>query len=443
MFVGRGRIALRATGVALLLIALVASYALIASQRNARTSPQVAARRVASSPTGGASIQLTPTRGISVTVTASPTHGAPSSSSASTSASHGASSTTTGYVVPPRYPTPVPTTSASSGSGSGGASASPTATPSVSVWRPGPTPTATPPPLDDAQVVTYSPAGPVTGNSSTISFNISATFMNTGASAWDSSYALKCVQYCGSSWMVSPRYMWPIAPGQQMLFTGTESITTGSMYSVNTTIWQMWSPASGYFGQQIKVTVIHHGWYLDFQEASPSCMGDGTQWSASGSGTASCGSSGLAMAQGGANGIGLDLRATPASYDAGTYMAKVHVHFPSASNALFAGIIITEPAATAPSRVVIMVSPAGYVCEQTNAANCLPPASPQAISPSSDYDLTVSVTGNGTLETSIYSPGGSYEGGISAGGLTGLIEVNGSGVTDAAYFTNYQFYQYK
>lgn len=298
-------------------------------------------------------------------------------------------------------------------------------------------------PFEDARVVSYSPTGPITGNNPIINYTV--TYSNSGASVWDSptNYVLKCVQYCGSSWNAAPRYLWPVAPGQQMMFTGTESITSGSAYSVNTIIWQMWSAYSGFFGQQIQITVIHHGWYLDFQEASPSCMGDGTQWSASGSGTASCGSGGLAMAQGGPNGIGLDLQGTPASYDAGNYGANVHVHFNTASNALFAGIIITEPAATAPARMVVMVSPAGYVCYQSNTAYCLPGYSPQAIPASSDYDISVTVSGNGTTVSAVYKPGAYFGGGISAGGLTGLIEVNGSGVTDAAYFTNYQFYQYK
>lgn len=448
MFGGSRARRLRFIGVGLLLIALIASYALMVSQRRASSSAPGNSSRAALAPTSSASVQFTPAPGITVSVAATPTQRASSavSSSSQTGAPSGSagsagSSGSTGYAVPPRYPTPAPTAGGTTG-GDGGSS--PTATPSASSWHAGPTPTATPILLDDAQLVSFSPTGPIIGNNANITVN--ATFLNDGASTWtsQSGYALKCRQYCGYSWSVGPRTMFPVAPGQSMLFSGSESLTSAWTYSENTIIWQMWSAASGYFGQQISIKAINHGWYLAFQEASPSCAGDGAQWTSQGAGgTIACGTSGLEMAQGGSNGIVLDLHATPATYDPGNYSVKVHVHFTSASSAVFAGVVITEPAATAPSREVVMVSPAGYVCEQTNTAYCLPGYSPQPIPASSDYDIAVTVFVNGTSFDTAYSPGGSIEGGISAGGLTGLIEVAGAGVTDAAYFSNYRLYQYK
>lgn len=306
-----------------------------------------------------------------------------------------------------------------------------------------PTPTATPALLDDAQLVSFSPTGPITQNNPILT--IHAEFFNDGASTWNfPNYALKCVQYCGNSWNSAYTSLGPTAPGQSATFSGSEAITSLTSYSVNTIIWQLWSPGSGFFGQQMTITVIHHGWYLDFQEASPSCMGDGSQWLTQGSGgTITCGASDLDMAQGGSGGIGLELQATPASYDPGNYGSTVHIHFTSTSSGAFAGVIVTEPTATAKFRMVVMVSPAGYVCEQSNTAYCFPASNTQAIPASSDYDISVTVANNGTTVSQVYSPGGYSEGGISAGGLTGLIEVSAAGDTDTAYFSNYKLYQWK
>jgi hypothetical protein len=234
-----------------------------------------------------------------------------------------------------------------------------------------------------------------------------------------------------------------VLPGQSFTFLGSITFTPSSYYQVNTTVWQLWNPTSGYFGPQVSIELINHGWNSVLQEASPDCMGDGSVWTRQGSsGTVSCGGSGLAMADGGANGVSLDLHSTPASYDPGYYSMKVHVHFNTSSPSVFAGVIITEPTATSSFREVIMVSPAGYMCYATNTAYCLTTIM-QPITASSDYDLTVLVYNNGAAFSAVYSPGGDIHGGISAGGLTGLIEVASPGVSDAAYFSNYQLYQYK
>lgn len=442
--VSRSRI-LSAVFTSILLVALVGSCIIFVSHKDGQQASQRPSRPLASATaTRGATVQYTPAPGITVTVTAIPTATTSTSIKPSSNPSNGAAVT---YVVPPRYPTPVPTSSVSSSGGvtptataTMGGSATPT--PSASAWRPGVTPTPTPVFTDDAQLVSESPTGPITqGNPS---YTINATFLNTGTSTWDSArgYQLQCIQYCGFSATSAFTSGQPTYPGQAATFVAYESISSGWLYSVNTNIWQLVG-AAGLFGPQIAITIIHHGWYLDFQEASPSCQGDNSQWATTGTGVVACSATGLEMAQGGSNGVGLDLQATPAAYDPGNYSADVHVHFNTASNAVLAGIIITEPTANSPAREVIMVSPAGYMCAQTNTAFCLPPYPLQQIPASSDYDLSVTVSGNGTSQSAHYTPGGAYEGGIVAGGLTGLIEVNGSGSPDAAYFSNYQLYQYK
>lgn len=414
------------------LTTLLTSCALFGSQlgggQKSYTTSQAHVSTMPTPTLDGVTSQFTPSPGITVTVSAKPTHGSSSSSSLT-------GGVTT--IVPPRYPTPVATSGVSGGSPGSGASPSPTPTTSPSV-----TPTATIP-VDDAQLVSYTPIGPITAQNP--SFTITATYRNSGTSTWTpGDYTLKCRQFCGTSLGTGDTF-WPsIAPGQSFTFTANVSITSSWSYAVNNTIWQMWSPTTGFFGQQVVIEIINHGWYLDFQEASPSCAGDGSVWTQQGSGgTVSCGASGLALAQGGPNGVALDLQSTPASYDPGNYYVKVHVHFTTTSASVFGGVVITEPTAAHPVREVIMVSPAGYMCYQTNTQYCLPGYSTQQVPASSDYDLTVSVSGSGTLVYAAYSPGGYIEGGITAGGHTGLIEVTASGLTDAAYFTNYTFYQYK
>ncbi len=278
------------------------------------------------------------------------------------------------------------------------------------MWRPGPTPTATPVLPDSAELVSYTPTGPITQPSPLL---IYATYLNSGPSTWTTAYKFQCRQYCGTPWGNGGVITSSVLPGQSFTFLGSITLTPSAYYHVNTTIWQLWDPTSGYFGPQVSIELINHGWYPALQEASPDCMGDGSVWAQKGSGgTVSCGGGGLVMAHGGTNGVSLDLESLPASYNPGNYLAKVHVHFNTTSASVFAGVIITEPTSSAQFREALMVSPAGYMCFETNTAYCLTGAT-QPITASSDYDITVSITSNGSLISAGSSPGEWFHGGIA------------------------------
>lgn len=436
---------------ALLLVALVASCAVFTAQPK---SPQLSHMAYRPAATATTSMQYTPAPGITVTVSVSPTQStAPSSSSTSHSTTTPPTSADVTYITPPRYPTPVPTSSGSSG-GSGGAS--PTATPTTggsggSATPTPASPTATPTPgpvlVDDATLLSQTPTT-VTANASWIA--VTATLLNTGSSTWDSTkgYGFRCVQTCWNE-TFSTTTSFNVPPGSSLTFTGYMSPDPYYYYTVNNSIWQLYDPSNpaGAFGQQVNYTVISHGWSLDFAEGSPSCAGDGSQWLQQGtSGTVACDANSLVMSDGGANGISLDLQSTPASYDPKNFIARVHVHFNTTSALTFAGILVTEPVPPQNIRWVFMVSPSGVVCPDVYIQqNCMGLASTEPhVAPSSDYDLSVTINRNGMGISESVSPGDFNQGGgIYAGGLTGLIEATDTGSTDAAYFSNYQLYQWK
>jgi hypothetical protein len=151
------------------------------------------------------------------------------------------------------------------------------------------------------------------------------------------------------------------------------------------------------------------------------------------------------MAAGGSSGAALALTSIPAGYNYRDYLVHVHVHFTSTSPTTFAGVVISTPYTGNASQPVFVVSPAGYYCYSSAVTSCSPSnIDARPMPPSSDFDITVYVQSNGTnfaavANTSPYTIGG----GIFAGGATGLIETTATGSTDAAYFTNYQLYQYK
>ena len=452
MFGVRREKILRAAAASLLLIALVAASALFVSQRNVRGAPPAASSQLAAaSPTSSDVTQFTPAPGITVTVAATPPHSGSTSTPSSSGSANGAGSTA--YTVPPRYPTPAPTSSAGSGVGSGGGSyPTPTAGGSGSGASPTPTSTSatptvtdTPGPalVDDSEVLSQSPISMDSTSYSTT--QVSFTMLNTGTTTWDSSqgYALRCVSSCWQSWY-SPNSSFVVPPGMSHTFTGYMSPLKEYYYAVDDSTWRLYNWKVGLFGQKGVIPVVNHGWNLVLQENSPSCQGDGAQWALEGSsGTTSCGSNGLVLAQGGSAGVAVEITSTPASYDTGNYLVQAHVHFTGSSASTFAGIVLSMPTSNNVSRPFFMVSPAGYFCYADTTNECVPGWAATPMPASSDFDLSVYVDNNARAFGASAGGYASVGGGIYAGGFTGLIEVTASGSTDAASFSNYRLYQYK
>jgi hypothetical protein len=275
---------------------------------------------------------------------------------------------------------------------------------------------------------------------------VSFTFLNTGTTTWDtySGYTLRCRQNC-FSWQINNPGIVYIAPGQSYKFVGMFTVQNNShMYTVETSVWQLWDPATNlYFGQQAGITIIIHGWSPVFQEASPSCAGDGTLWQRVGSaGSVACTSSGFEMAGGGSAGVEVTLQPNAASQNYGSsYYLTAHVHFTSSSPSTFAGIVLSTPVSGSNGQpTIFVVSPAGYYCTSVGTANCFPGGSVFTLPASSDYDFLIDV---GPSQFTATANGSGQEGGIAGGGQTGLIEITAAGSSDAAYFSNYEFYQQK
>jgi len=420
--VSRGRIvsAIITTAV---LIGLVTGLILFISQPHSQQASRTSARGLSSvtTPTmDNVTTQLTP--GSTVTVGATPTQDSSSSSTPTTSRPGGTNGAT-------------PTATATS----------PTGTP-PSPTPPLPSPTATPTtPYDNAQLIAQSPTA-LTGTTNGW-ITVTAILLNTGTTTWDNAkgYRFRCFQYCGLGWN-SPNTGFVVSPGASRTFTGTIDVYPwASYYTVQSSVWRLVNTATDAFGQGATVTVVQHGWDRSgaFMESSPSCRSDGSSWSFhSSSGTANCGSSGLALSQGGPGGGAMALNSTPAGYSYTNYLVKVHIHFTTTSSTTFAGIVLSIPSsASGGHQTEFMVSPAGYYCETQTLSYCVPGGSAFKLPASSDYDLNLNVGGS-TYYVSIN--GTSYgDGGFIAGGPTGLIEMTASGSTDTAYFTDYQLYQYK
>ncbi|MDE3231335.1 MAG: hypothetical protein KGO05_15765, partial [Chloroflexota bacterium] len=286
-------------------------------------------------------VQFTPTPGVTVTIQATPSQTAPATSQ-TPGASHSGGAGNGGTTpVPPGYPTPATTM--------GG---SPTTTTSA-----GP---------DKATLVSYTPTGL---DSTSYSWTqVSVTLLNSGVTTWDSSqgYKFQCYQYCWSGWYSSTT-SFLVAPGQTYTFVGNMLPAPNSLYyRVDNSVWRMSSPTAGGFGDAAVVTVVEHGWDQStvFAESSPSCQSDGSSWSQQGAtGTATCGGSGLALAQGGTGGVFMALTSTPSGYNYTQYMVKVHVHFTTTSAYTYAGVVLSMASvASNGAQTVFMVSPAGYYC---------------------------------------------------------------------------------
>lgn len=376
------------------------------SLRSGLSGPKINATPV-SSATAASTVttRFTPAPGITVTVHVAPTGSTP---------------------VPPGYTTPATTGSGALPTPSAIATATTTSGSALT---------------DDSTLVTLSPTSWDLTSYGWVT--VSFVMLNTGTTTWDSSkgYAFKCVQTCWNG-AYSSTSTFLVSPGQNYSFVGDLYPAPAFYYGVYNSTWQLYDPATGYFGQQVVFPIINHGWNSVLQEASPSCQGDGAQWvKESAAGSVSCGASSLVLAQGGTSGVSLALLSTPATYDYGHYYVQTHVHFTSTSASTFAGIVISTPGGSITSRPLFMVSPAGYFCYTTSGCDAVNGLSMPA---SSDFDISVEVDNSGA---GFYaSAGGSpytISGGMTGGGPTGLIEMTASGSTDAAYFTSYQLYQYK
>jgi hypothetical protein len=398
----RGKtVSMRVTG--LVLITLIASSALFISRQSGMRPPRAASRPLAfATQTSGVTVRFNPRPGVTVIVRATPSD------------------------------------RASAGDGQSG-DTSPTAVPKGSI--------ASPPGqrVENSALMTQSPTALDSYNYTWT--ELSFRFINTGSTIWDGAqgYSLKCFQTCWSGWY-SPNSTFTVLHDQAHTFTAYMLPSPSSFYyTIDRSIWQLWSPTTGFFGEQAVVTVVNHGWSLAFQEASPSCeSGDGSQWVQEGSaGTVSCDSSGLALAQGGSGGVALLLQSTSPAYDYGNYVIKTHIHFTSSSSTTFAGVILSAAtSANGGFQTVFMVSPAGYYCEAELLSYCAVGGIVYTLPPSSDYDFFIEVynSGKGFVSTANgVGPGG----GLNGGGATGLIETTAAGSTDAAYFSNYQLYQPK
>ncbi|MDE3231531.1 MAG: hypothetical protein KGO05_16755, partial [Chloroflexota bacterium] len=197
-------------------------------------------------------------------------------------------------------------------------------------------------------------------------------------------------------------------------------------------------------GDTATITFVQHGWdQADaFTESVPSCASDGSTWTRHGSGSVSCGGS-LTLAGGGPGSVAMELVQTPAGYSYTSYLVKFHLHFDSTSAATWAGIVLAFPSsANGYHQTEFMVSPAGYYCETQTLSYCTSGGAVFPMPASSDFDFLAYVSDASSFSA---TANGSYggHGGFLGGGATGLIELTASGSTDAAYFANYQLYQYK
>lgn len=148
------------------------------------------------------------------------------------------------------------------------------------------------------------------------------------------------------------------------------------------------------------------------------------------------------LAGGGTSGVTMELNQTPNGYSYSSYLVKFHLHFDSTSATTYAGVVLAFPSsANSYHQTEFMVSPAGYYCETQTLSYCTPGGAVFSIPASSDYDFFVDVYSSSGFSAT--ANGSGVGGGFLGDGATGLIELTASGSTDAAYFSNYQLYQYK
>jgi hypothetical protein len=93
--------------------------------------------------------------------------------------------------------------------------------------------------------------------------------------------------------------------------------------------------------------------------------------------------------------------------------------------------------------IAYIVSPTGVSCLGQVLYCENNPLSIQQLPASSDYDVSLSVTSNGSSVSGSTNLGPGLNSGFFGGYPTGLIEITAAGSSDAAYFSNYQMYQYK
>lgn len=421
-----------------LVIAMLLASALVYSiHENARLmTPQTA--RTAATPTS-TTIQYTPTAGTTVTVTVTPTQGSSTSPSSTPPVPKPTLAPGATPVIPPRVPTPEPTATATPIPGVPTATpAPPTPTATVApTATTAPTATATSVPLVDAAMITsISPSSLTTGSGSIVMAQI--TMVNVGTSTWGNGYGIGCLQGCSAQPNQICPCIYRVPPRATVTESFQYSVPTSFYYTSGQSIFQVFDGNTP-FGNQAVINYTIRGWSLALHEASPTCEGDGASWTTTGTGSVACSSGGLDLSQGGPSGVGVDLHATPGAYDPSDYYAEVHVHFTSTSPSLVAGFIVTEPTASGPYRQVFVVSPSGMYCINLCVTN--PPG--WSVSPSSDYDISVSITQNGGLENEYIDGANVMGGGITSGGLIGLIEAASAGSTDVAEFSNYRLYQWK
>lgn len=269
----------------------------------------------------------------------------------------------------------------------GGPGATATATPTGTAGG-----TGTPaPPFDDARAIGPTSPGTIQGAAY---LTMHLTVLNTGTTTWTTDDYIECTGTCLSGYrgVITSGI---VPPGQQYTFSLT--VFTPSPPDDPTTYpthWRMhrdMATDETPFGPDIELDVTTWLDAIQMQQAAPACNNAaGTSWlwlNSGGGNTIACTGSGLTMQQGSGAVPEAILTTIAGGYQQNNVIARVHVHFSSASTSAYASLVIyDDPTNPGCWNHQIQVRPDG-VWRDFETDNCHMSSYSGSVAASLDFDL--------------------------------------------------------